>query len=179
MSETLNITITASRLFTTEAEARAFVEGLEFVNDSALSWIGPQREEGEGGWWVHITDRDNPEKAPPVVVALRIVGGKIEPIYAPVTPTLAWMQKEVGGYIEVALTNAQGGHDRITVWCNEEGHLQGLPLNVLRCTDGHPLVGTLLVTGCDRDGEERPLTPAEVRAVRITDGVLYLDEVAP
>lgn len=178
MSETLNITITASRMFTTEAEALAFVEGLEFVNDSALSWTGPQREEGEGGWWVHITDRDNPEKAPPVVVALRIVGGKIEPIYqAPFT--LDWLQAEVGGYIETALTNAMGGHDRITVWCNDEGHIHGLPSNVFRCTDGHPLVGPLVVTGCDREGNERPLTPAEVRAVRITDGVLYLDEVTP
>lgn len=107
-------------------------------------------------------------------LALKIVGGEIEQL--PDAPlTLEWMQEQLGGYIEVALTNGMGGTDRVVVWCNEDGLVLRLPANVRRCTDGWLLRGPLLVMGCDRDGENRPLTPGEAADVYVQGGVLYLD----
>lgn len=110
-------------------------------------------------------------------LALRIVAGEIIELPDAQLDSLTWMQEQVGGYIETALTNGMGGDSRVMVWCNEDGCALRLPENVRRCTDGWPLRGPLLVMGCDPAGENRPLTRAEVRAVRITDGVLYLDEI--
>lgn len=42
------MTVKTSRAFETEAEALAFVEGLQFVNDSALSWTEPYQQRAEG-----------------------------------------------------------------------------------------------------------------------------------
>lgn len=100
-------------------------------------------------------------------LALKIVGGQIfRHVEAPVN-NLAWLQSHVEGYIEIALTDAPGGQERIVVWCNEEGHLKGMAPNVRRCTDGWPLVGPLVVTGCTADGENRGLTPAEESRVHL------------
>lgn len=58
MSTTGNLT------FDTEAEAVAFVEGLQFVNDSAITWKPPERRtvgevEPKGEEWVvEVRDED-------------------------------------------------------------------------------------------------------------------------
>ena len=75
----------------------------------------------------------------------------VEPEKAPYTKAidtgLKSLQKEVGGYIEAIYPWA----DPVAVICNEEGKLEGLPLNrALRDGDGHiydVVAGTFLVAG--------------------------------
>lgn len=63
------MTVKTTRAFETQAEAEAFVEGLQFVNDSAISWTGPQQEDNEGSWWVYIEDTDGEDDGQVVLVA--------------------------------------------------------------------------------------------------------------
>lgn len=84
----------------------------------------------------------------------------------PADVTLEYMQGIVGGYIEIA-DQFPAGKVMIQVWCNEEGKLRNLPLNVLR-RDGEPLVGTLLVLAGDHSsGDTLPLTLAEAQRVQL------------
>ncbi|MCU0505710.1 MAG: DUF3846 domain-containing protein [Chloroflexi bacterium] len=79
-------------------------------------------------------------------------------------PTLRDLQKAVGGYLEAAPVYCP---EDITAYCNEEGKLDGLPLNLpgtafIRMT-GDIVAGPLvLIGGPDRDGEDTPL-PADAR----------------
>jgi hypothetical protein len=98
-------------------------------------------------------------------LALKIVAGKLERVPDAPVQDLEWLQAQVGGYIECGLTSDYGGRDRIMVWCNEEGHLTGMAPNVRRVTDGWPLVGPLVVTGCTAAGNNRGLTKAEEKRV--------------
>ena len=43
--------------FKTHSEAAAFIQGVEFVNDSSLTIDGGPREMPEG-WYVHVFDGD-------------------------------------------------------------------------------------------------------------------------
>jgi hypothetical protein len=85
----------------------------------------------------------------------------------PETPlTLEYMQSIVGGYIEIA-ERFEAGDTPLEVYCNEEGKLMGLPLNVFRL-DGEPLVGTLLiVTDNPSTGDTIPLTLEEAQRVQL------------
>ena len=74
------------------------------------------------------------------------------------------MQSEVGGLIEAVWLNRDG----LTLYCNEEGLLRGLPRNVglgvpldapLRTLWLH---GDLFVGGVDAEGDSRSLTDDEV-----------------
>lgn len=61
------------------------------------------------------------------------------------------MQKEVGGFIEAVYPF----EDPVAIICNEEGKLEGLPLNrALRDEDGHVydiIAGTFLIAGLSED----------------------------
>lgn len=76
----------------------------------------------------------------------------------------------VGGYIEAVLVAES--IDRpgflVTIYGNEEGKLVGLPVNVLR-HDGEPLVGPLVVTTTDRDGNTVGMTEGEIAQVMIVE----------
>jgi hypothetical protein len=55
--------------FNTKAEARAFINGVEFVNDSAISICGLYRVPGPRGrtvidstFYLHIRDEDKPDR---------------------------------------------------------------------------------------------------------------------
>jgi len=68
------------------------------------------------------------------------------------TNLLAEFQKEVGGYVEVV--NTEG----FSIWFNEDGLRLDLPLNgfaswLLSPWTGGGLVGTVIVTGEEVDGE--------------------------
>lgn len=52
------------KVFKTKAEAEAFVEGVEYVNDSAIEVLGIRRSI-RMGWTVQMIDRDR-VKDPPV-----------------------------------------------------------------------------------------------------------------
>ena len=79
----------------------------------------------------------------------------VEPEKAPyvkeIDSGLESLQAEVGGFIEALYPY----EDAVAIVCNEEGKLNGLPLNrALRDEDGHPfeiVAGTFLITGL---GEE-------------------------
>lgn len=80
------------------------------------------------------------------------------------TPTLDWLQKQVGGYIEVAAVCLQG---KLRMVVNEEGLLQELPLNAT-ATDLYRgtsnIVGPAVVLkqhGCDLV----PLDPDELKLI--------------
>lgn len=75
-----------------------------------------------------------------------------------ILPTLATFQEIVGGYIE-GLRFASS----LTMYVDEEGLLKGLPENIIPAS-GPPLVGTLVITKCRRNGE--PLTLSEAEAAR-------------
>lgn len=40
------------RVFPTQEQAEAFMDGVDFVNDGAIEIIGIEPHEGEGGGWV-------------------------------------------------------------------------------------------------------------------------------
>ena len=63
-----------------------------------------------------------------------------QPEIIEVDNTLAALQTEVGGYIEV-ITLPYGA----ALICNEEGRLRGLPYNC--CVFGTSFVGTVLIVG--------------------------------
>jgi hypothetical protein len=77
------------------------------------------------------------------------------------------LQKAVGGYIEALPIDG----DRATVWINEEGRIENLPIFALWTEpDGRivePLHGPLLILGpADDEGETLPLTAEALAYVR-------------
>lgn len=75
--------------------------------------------------------------------------------------SLTSMQKLVGGYIELFR------HDGMEIICNEEGKLEGLPLNrPIFNKDGEVveiLAGTFFVAAADSEGNWRSLTEDEIK----------------
>ena len=65
----------------------------------------------------------------------------VEPLFE---NTLEAFQKEVGGYIESYTVAAD-----LTLICNEEGKLRGLPYNLTVC--GEHFVGTVIAVGVKSD----------------------------
>lgn len=71
-----------------------------------------------------------------------------EPLSAPhvdhIPNTLQALQAAVGGYIESFTVDSD-----LTILCNEEGLLRGLPFNATIC--GNPFVGTVVAVGVRGD----------------------------
>jgi hypothetical protein len=84
------------------------------------------------------------------------------------TPDLDEMQEIVGGYICTALTcesNEREGID-ITIFVNDDGLLEGLPINYRRSTDNSPIAGNMVITASSAfDGETIPATESELRHI--------------
>lgn len=78
-------------------------------------------------------------------VVLKRVGAK--PVVRDIPNSLAAMQKEVGGYIEVVSLSK-----RIKLICNEEGCLLGLPTNFELF--GSAIVGNVFFCAVDESGED-------------------------
>ncbi len=82
---------------------------------------------------------------------------------------LATLQAKVGGWVQMVDLN-----DNLTLWCNEEGKLEGLPLNryatelwesVYGKTD--IIVGDIVLTGgADDEGETLGLSDSKIEAIR-------------
>ena len=74
-----------------------------------------------------------------------------EPYVKEISSGLSSLQKEVGGFIEAVYPF----EDPVAIICNEEGKLEGLPLNrALRDEDGHVydiIAGTFLIAGLSED----------------------------
>jgi len=81
--------------------------------------------------------------------------------------SLSEMQAAVGGYIEVALTSLPG----VTAYINEEGKLQGLPLNpaataLLKYPNDDFVVGDMLILGApDENGDDTDVPEGTLDAI--------------
>lgn len=74
------------------------------------------------------------------------------------------MQEIVGGYIECFALDG-----RVNLWFNEEGKLIGLPANIPLNHGGVPIdyiMGDILVTAVDEEGETDGLTESEIERAR-------------
>lgn len=80
-----------------------------------------------------------------------VVEPEKEPYVKEICSGLSSLQKEVGGFIEAVYPF----EDPVAIICNEEGKLEGLPLNrALRDDDGHVydiIAGTFLIAGLSED----------------------------
>ena len=80
-----------------------------------------------------------------------VVEPEKEPYVKEISSGLSSLQKEVGGFIEAVYPF----EDPVAIICNEEGKLEGLPLNrALRDEDGHVydiIAGTFLIAGLSDD----------------------------
>ena len=80
-----------------------------------------------------------------------VVEPEKEPYVKEISSGLSSLQKEVGGFIEAVYPF----EDPVAIICNEEGKLEGLPLNrALRDEDGHVydiIAGTFLSAGLSED----------------------------
>ena len=85
------------------------------------------------------------------------------PMIRQIENCLQSLQSAVDGYIESCSIPVDGA----VAYCNDEGLLDGLPENI-----DHPdyglIVGTIIVTGVDEDGETISLTDKQVEeAIRV------------
>ena len=80
-----------------------------------------------------------------------VVEPEKEPYVKEISSGLSSLQKEVGGFIEAVYPF----EDPVAIICNEEGKIEGLPLNrALRDEDGHVydiIAGTFLIAGLSED----------------------------
>ena len=80
-----------------------------------------------------------------------VVEPEKEPYVKEISSSLHSLQTEVGSYIEAVYPF----EDPVAIICNEEGKLEGLPLNrALRDEDGHVydiIAGTFLIAGLSED----------------------------
>jgi len=94
--------------------------------------------------------------------AIVIPPGDEPGVVGPISQDLQTLKAIVGGYIEAVYTAYDDhGRPRVTLWCNEDGKILGLPIN-RRATalwyalnggpTGYTLNGPVLVTGSD-DGQ--------------------------
>lgn len=86
---------------------------------------------------------------------------EVEIVPDPVTLDIKFLQTEVGGWVEVV--HLEMADTLIQMWLNEEGLLHGLPYNSLAThLYGHShLVGNVVITGLDDEGDACTLTEAE------------------
>jgi len=80
---------------------------------------------------------------------------------------LEQLQQAVGGYVQAVNLN-----DDVTLWCNEEGKIHGLPHNAMAQrlwdrtfgADTDHIVGDVVLTGLADDGETTGLTDEQMDA---------------
>jgi len=87
-------------------------------------------------------------------IRVLIVEPGSSPAVTEIEPTLEAMQEVVGGYVELVRVGD------LDLWVNEEGILEGLPLN--RVIVGMPLVGPILVASSNEEGDTVGLTDTQV-----------------
>ena len=81
-----------------------------------------------------------------------------------ISDSLESLQHEVGGYIEIVYP--WDGDDNVCLICNEEGKLEGLPLNRALCdSDGEIydiIAGTFVIAGDGENGDLVSLTDTQI-----------------
>lgn len=82
-----------------------------------------------------------------------------DPIVVEIAPTLDAMQAIVGGYIEIVPI----GNSGLDLCCNEEGKLEGLPLNVAIFGGQDVVAGDCFLLRHDDEGEAASVTAADIK----------------
>jgi hypothetical protein len=83
-------------------------------------------------------------------------------------------QDLVGGTIDAVQLPLPEGSRTLSLYVHDEGLMSGLQPNVINPADPHSLlVGPVVFSACDEDGEEVPLTETEIAL-----GVTLLKELA-
>ena len=85
-----------------------------------------------------------------------IIESQKPPYVSEIENTLKAMQETVGGCIEAVYLE-----DGICLYCNEEGKLDGSPLN--RSVGSDIIFGTFLICGQDDEGESVSLTDEQIK----------------
>jgi len=85
------------------------------------------------------------------------------------TMDLRWLQKQVGGYIEAVDLQQPDG---LVMWCNEEGKLQGLPVNNIATMlfekvfgFGVDYIAGDVVVCCSKEGDNADLSEAGFKMI--------------
>lgn len=89
------------------------------------------------------------------------------------TDSLKSLQEAVGGYVTTVFDPKMDGAG-ITIWANDEGLLHRLDPNLL--VHGQPIVGPVVFTGHDDEGNTIALTEDQVLRVRAFLAKTTLDE---
>lgn len=95
------------------------------------------------------------------------------PVIKQIQPGLESLKKIVGGYIKTAF-RAPGffGDDSLIAYCNEDGQRLQLPLNFHRMTDGHVIVGAVVLMRVDSAGDDVSMTKAAAeKALAVIDAM--------
>ena len=97
---------------------------------------------------------------------IRIISKKVgeKPVRQDMEHTLENMQKKVGGYLEVVRFPLG-----IDMWVNDEGLINGLPLNLVILKGGKVIshiCGDVFFASADEEGETIGLNPAQVHWIR-------------
>ncbi len=95
-----------------------------------------------------------------VIKVMVVAPNKARPTLLEIKNELNEMQKIVGGYIERVI------YEGFDLFCNEEGKLEGLPLNrPLYDSDGKMveiIAGQFFISAADSEGNQRSLTDEEI-----------------
>lgn len=103
------------------------------------------------------------------IITIKATGEAAKEPYTP-QASLAQLQKSVGGYIE--LVSLRGALSRYDCFCNDEGNINGLPVNwVVSALYGRDAVcGDCAICAHDEEGETLGLADGEVDEVLATLG---------
>jgi hypothetical protein len=104
------------------------------------------------------------------VIILKADGGNQLDVKEIVTDdSYKMLSDAVGGYIEALTLGVVEGERRVTVWLNEEGKLNNLPPN-FALVEGENIydivMGDIIITSTDDEGETVGLTDKEIEFVR-------------
>lgn len=116
--------------------------------------------------WKLITAIDEPAVPKRVMIAVKEPGEAWET--REVEDSLPVYQQIVGGYIE-HICSTPGG---ILIFGNEEGKLQGLPLNMF--VNGDPVVGTLFAVRSDDEGAFESITDEDLTILNLGKTSIYV-----
>lgn len=92
------------------------------------------------------------------------------------------LSREVGGYIEHVTYDEDFANRRIDMWIDEEGKLKGLNPTVAVVDENSVmmdiLVGNVVFTTCDLEGDSFGLTDEEIGFIKTKFGTAYMRNAA-
>jgi hypothetical protein len=153
-----------------DAKLTALAEALDaHVAALAATWYA----DAAAGLGALSTIVANLKPAAVVLTALRLdPSGTLTPYSLDASDSLRSLQRAVDGDIEhVAAVPGERPGEELSVYCNETGRLRGFDVATMLETEdagvAFDLCGPVIISGVDRAGEARSLTPTEIAAIRV------------